>query len=88
MRTELRAAQDTVVTQTWARLSCSQFLTVPLLFPMNYNGHVHFLYIRTRAHARDSLGYFAVGKYKDDPNWWTHSRLREGYGEDKHCPEQ
>jgi len=55
---------------------------------MNYNGHVHFLYIRTRAHARDSLGYFAVGKYKDDPNWWTHSRLREGYGEDKHCPEQ
>ena len=23
-------------------------------------------------------------KYKDDPNWWTHSLLREGYGKDKH----
>jgi RES domain-containing protein len=22
--------------------------------------------------------------YKDDPNWWTHSLLREGYGKDKH----
>jgi hypothetical protein len=22
-------------------------------------------------------------KYKDNPHWWTHSRLREGY-EDKH----
>ena len=22
-------------------------------------------------------------KYKDDPNWWTHSLLREGYGKDK-----
>ena len=21
-------------------------------------------------------------KYKDDPNWWTHSLLREGYGKD------
>jgi len=23
-------------------------------------------------------------KYKGDPNWWTHSLLREGYGKDKH----
>ena len=23
-------------------------------------------------------------KYKDDPNWWTHSLWREGYGKDKH----
>ena len=23
-------------------------------------------------------------KYKDYPNWWTHSLLREGYGKDKH----
>ena len=22
-------------------------------------------------------------KYQDDPNWWTHSLLREGYGKDK-----
>jgi hypothetical protein len=28
-------------------------------------------------------GKFNV-KYKDDPNWWMHSRLREGYGKDKH----
>ena len=28
-------------------------------------------------------GKFSV-KYKDDPNWWTHSLLREGYGLDKH----
>ena len=28
-------------------------------------------------------GKFSV-KYKDDPNWWTHSPLREGYGKDKH----
>ena len=28
-------------------------------------------------------GTFSV-KYKDDPNWWTHSLLREGYGKDKH----
>jgi hypothetical protein len=28
-------------------------------------------------------GKFSV-KYKDDPNWWTHSFLREGYGKDKH----
>jgi hypothetical protein len=28
-------------------------------------------------------GKFSV-KYKDDPNWWTHSLLREGYGQDKH----
>jgi hypothetical protein len=27
-------------------------------------------------------GKFSV-KYKDDPNWWTHSLLREGYGKDK-----
>ena len=25
-------------------------------------------------------GKFSV-KYKDDLNWWTHSLLREGYGE-------
>ena len=25
-----------------------------------------------------------IVKYKDDPNWWTHSLLREGYGKDKH----
>ena len=34
----------------------------------------------------DSAGnsvLFSV-KYKDDPNWWTHSLLREGYGKDKH----
>ena len=23
-------------------------------------------------------------KYKDDPNWWTHSLMCEGYGKDKH----
>jgi hypothetical protein len=23
-------------------------------------------------------------KYKDDPNWWTHSLLREGYGKHQH----
>jgi hypothetical protein len=23
-------------------------------------------------------------KYKDNPNWWTHSLLREGYGKDKY----
>jgi hypothetical protein len=28
-------------------------------------------------------GKFSV-KDKDDPNWWTHSLLREGYGKDKH----
>jgi hypothetical protein len=28
-------------------------------------------------------GKFSV-KCKDDPNWWTHSPLREGYGKDKH----
>jgi hypothetical protein len=28
-------------------------------------------------------GKFSV-KYKDDPNWWTLSLLREGYGKDKH----
>ena len=28
-------------------------------------------------------GKFSV-KYKDDPNWWTHSLLREGYGKDEH----
>jgi hypothetical protein len=28
-------------------------------------------------------GKFSV-KYKDDPNWWTRSLLREGYGKDKH----
>ncbi len=31
-------------------------------------------------------GKFSI-KYKDDPNWWTHSLLqkkREGYGKDKH----
>ena len=28
-------------------------------------------------------GNFSV-KYKDDPNWWTHSLLRDGYGKDKH----
>jgi hypothetical protein len=28
-------------------------------------------------------GKFIV-KYKDDPNWWTHSLLRESYGKDKH----
>jgi len=27
-------------------------------------------------------GKFSV-KYKDDPSWWTHSLLREGYGKDK-----
>ena len=27
---------------------------------------------------------FSVTLYKDDPNWWTHSLLREGYGKDKH----
>jgi hypothetical protein len=27
-------------------------------------------------------GKFSV-KYKDDPNWWTHSLLCEGYGKDK-----
>jgi hypothetical protein len=27
-------------------------------------------------------GKFSV-KYKDDPNWWTHSLLREGYGKEK-----
>jgi hypothetical protein len=27
-------------------------------------------------------GKFSV-KYKDDPNWWTQSLLREGYGKDK-----
>ena len=26
-------------------------------------------------------GKFSV-KYKDDPSWWTHSLLREGYGKD------
>jgi hypothetical protein len=28
-------------------------------------------------------GKFSVN-YKDDPNWWTHSPLREGYEKDKH----
>ncbi len=51
MRTELRAAQDTVVTQTWARLSCSQYLPVLLVFAMNYNRHVHVTFL----HARDAL---------------------------------
>ena len=26
-------------------------------------------------------GKFSM-KYNDDPNWWTHSLLREGYGKD------
>ena len=30
-----------------------------------------------------NAGKFSV-KNKDDPNWWTHSFLREGYGKDKH----
>jgi hypothetical protein len=28
-------------------------------------------------------GKFSV-KYKDDPNWWMHSLMREGCGKDKH----
>ena len=28
-------------------------------------------------------GKFSV-KYKDDPNWWTNSLLRDGYGKDQH----
>ena len=28
-------------------------------------------------------GKFSV-KNKDDPNCWTHSLMREGYGKDKH----
>ena len=28
-------------------------------------------------------GKFSV-KHKDDPNCWTHSLLREGYGKDNH----
>ena len=37
--------------------------------------------------AFDKKGTHAVkfsGKYKDDPNWWRQSLLREGYGKDKH----
>ena len=30
-----------------------------------------------------NAGKFSV-KYKDDPTWWTHSLMREGYGKDKH----
>jgi hypothetical protein len=29
------------------------------------------------------VGKFSV-KYTDDPKWWTHSLLCEGYGKDKH----
>jgi hypothetical protein len=29
-------------------------------------------------------GNFSV-KYKDDPNWWTHSLLREGYENNQQC---
>ena len=36
-------------------------------------------FIKKGPHA----GKFSV-KYKDDPNWWTHSLLREGYGTDKY----
>jgi len=36
-----------------------------------------------RAAGGPHAGKFSV-KYKDDPNWWTHSLLREGYGKDKH----
>jgi hypothetical protein len=32
---------------------------------------------------RAYAGKFSV-KYKDDPNWWTHSLLHECYGKDKH----
>jgi hypothetical protein len=37
--------------------------------------------------ARDeggTAGADAGVKYKDDPNWWTHFLLRDGYGKDKH----
>jgi hypothetical protein len=33
--------------------------------------------------SRWMCGKFSV-KYMDDPNWWTHSLVREGYGKDKH----
>ena len=36
-----------------------------------------------RALSSPHAGKFSV-KYKDDPNWWTHSLWREGYGKDKH----
>jgi hypothetical protein len=29
------------------------------------------------------VGKFSV-KYTDDPKWWTHSLVREGYGSDNH----
>ena len=37
--------------------------------------------------AFDKKGHYAAKfsvNYKNDPNWWTHSLLREGYGKDKH----
>ena len=39
--------------------------------------------IKAFDNKRPLAGKFSV-KYKDDPNWWTHSLLREGYGKDKH----
>jgi len=39
--------------------------------------------IRTLDKKGPHAGKFSV-KYKDDPNWWTHSLLRQGYEKDKH----
>jgi hypothetical protein len=39
--------------------------------------------IKTLDKKGPHAGKFSV-KYKDDPTWWTHSLLREGYGKDKH----
>jgi hypothetical protein len=39
--------------------------------------------IKTFEKKGPHAGKFSV-KYKDDPNWFTRSLLREGYGKDKH----
>jgi len=43
----------------------------------------YFGVIKAYAKKGPHAGKFSV-KYKDDPNWWTHSLLREGCGKDKH----
>jgi len=42
-----------------------------------------FVFYKPRMYRGTHADKFRV-KYKDDPNWWTHSLLREGYGKDQH----
>jgi hypothetical protein len=59
--------------------ACKQERHIAHKFESGWEVGVIKAYDKKGPHA----GKFSV-KYKDDPNWWTHSLLREGYGKDKH----